>query len=43
MHCLCGVRQIEIHTAVPLVPDPSPFEAEIAIVNLKKSIISVSD
>jgi hypothetical protein len=25
------VRQIEIHTAEPLVPDPSPFEVEIGI------------
>jgi hypothetical protein len=30
------VRQIEIHTAEPLVPDPSPFEAEIAIAKLKR-------
>jgi hypothetical protein len=29
------VRQIEIHTAEPLLPDPSPFEVEIAIANLK--------
>jgi hypothetical protein len=28
-------RQIEIHTAEPLVPDPSPFEVEIAIAKLK--------
>jgi hypothetical protein len=28
-------RQIEIHTAEPLVPDPSHFEVEIAIENLK--------
>jgi hypothetical protein len=25
------VRQIEIHTAEPLVPDPSPFDVEMAI------------
>jgi hypothetical protein len=30
------VRQIEIHTAEPLVPEPSPFEVEIAIEKLKK-------
>jgi hypothetical protein len=30
------VRQIEIHTAEPLVPDPSPFEVEIAIEKLKR-------
>jgi hypothetical protein len=29
------VRQIEIHTAEPLVPDPSPFEVESAIAKLK--------
>jgi hypothetical protein len=27
-------RQIEIHTAEPLVPEPTPFEAEIGIVKL---------
>jgi hypothetical protein len=30
------IRQIEIHTAEPLVPDPSPFEVETAIEKLKK-------
>jgi hypothetical protein len=29
------VRQIEIHTTKPLVPDPSRFEAETAIAKLK--------
>jgi hypothetical protein len=29
------IRQIEIHTAEPLVPDPSHFEVEIAIAKLK--------
>jgi hypothetical protein len=29
-------RQIEIHTAKPLVPDPSSFEVEIAIAKLKR-------
>jgi hypothetical protein len=29
------VNQLEIHTAEPLVPDPSPFEVEITIENLK--------
>jgi hypothetical protein len=28
------VRQRELHTAEPLVPEPSSFEAEIAIANL---------
>jgi hypothetical protein len=31
VHRVSDVRQIEIHTAEPLVPDPSPFEVEIAI------------
>jgi hypothetical protein len=29
-------RQIEVHTAEPLVPGPSHLEVEIAIANLKK-------
>jgi hypothetical protein len=29
------VRQAEIHTAEPLVPEPSPFEFELAIEKLK--------
>jgi hypothetical protein len=29
-------RQIELHTAEPLVPDPSPFEFEISIAKLKR-------
>jgi hypothetical protein len=36
VHRVSDVRQIEIHTAQPLVPDPSPFEVEIAIENLKR-------
>jgi hypothetical protein len=35
VHRVSDVRQIEIHTAEQLVPDPSPFEVEIAIENLK--------
>jgi hypothetical protein len=30
------VRQIEVHTAEPLVPGPSRLEVEIAIAKLKK-------
>jgi hypothetical protein len=37
------VRQIQIHTAEPLVPGPSRLEVEIAIVTLKKYKLSVSD
>jgi hypothetical protein len=30
------VKQIEVHTAEPLVPGPSPLEVEIAVAKLKK-------
>jgi hypothetical protein len=30
------VRQMEVHTAEPLVPGPSHLEVEIAIAKLKK-------
>ena len=30
-----GVRQTEIHTAEPLVPEHSAFDVEMAIENLK--------
>jgi hypothetical protein len=36
LHRASDVRQIEIHTAEPLVPDPGPFDVEIAIANLKR-------
>jgi hypothetical protein len=32
---MSDVRQMEVHTAEPLVPGPSPFEAETAIAKLK--------
>jgi hypothetical protein len=35
VHRVSDVRQIEIHTAEMLVPDPSPFEVETAIAKLK--------
>jgi hypothetical protein len=35
VHRVSDVRQIKIHTAEPLVPDPGPFEVEIAIAKLK--------
>jgi hypothetical protein len=35
VHNVSDVRQIEVHMAEPLVPGPSPFEAEI-VVKLKK-------
>jgi hypothetical protein len=36
VHNVSDVRQIEVHTAEPLVPGPSHLELEIAIVKLKK-------
>jgi hypothetical protein len=29
VHIVSDVRQIVINTALPLVPDPNPFEVEI--------------
>jgi hypothetical protein len=37
------VRQIEVHTAEPLVPGPSCLEVEIAIAKLKKYKLPGSD
>jgi len=34
MHGVSDVRQTEIHTAEPLVPEPSVFEVELAIEKL---------
>jgi hypothetical protein len=36
VHNVSDVRQIEIHTAEPLVPDSSRLQFEIAIAKLKK-------
>jgi hypothetical protein len=36
MFLMSDVRQIEIHTAEPLVPGPSRLEVEIAIAKLKR-------
>jgi hypothetical protein len=36
VHRVSDVRQIEVHTAEPLVSEPSPSEVEIAIPNLKR-------
>jgi hypothetical protein len=35
IHGVNVVRQPEIHTAEPLVPEPSAFEVELAIEKLK--------
>jgi hypothetical protein len=36
VHNVSDFRQIEVHTAEPLVPGPSRLEVEIAIAKLKK-------
>jgi len=36
VHCVSDVRQKEIHTAEPLVPEPSVFVVEMAIEKLKR-------
>jgi hypothetical protein len=36
VHNVSDVRQIEVHTAEPLVPGPSHLEVKIAIAKLKK-------
>jgi hypothetical protein len=43
IHGVSDVRQLEIHTAGPLVPDPSSSEVEIAIDNLKRYKTPSSD
>ncbi|PNF24543.1 hypothetical protein B7P43_G05401, partial [Cryptotermes secundus] len=43
VHRVSAVRQTEIHTAEPLVPDPSPFETESAIAKLKQYKLPGSD
>jgi hypothetical protein len=36
MHGVHGVRQMDIHMAEPLVPEPSLFEVEIVIGKFKR-------
>jgi hypothetical protein len=43
VHNVSDVRQIEIHMAEPLVPDPSRLEVETAIAKLKKCKLPGSD
>jgi hypothetical protein len=38
VHGVSDVRQVEIHTAEPLVPEPSALEVELAIEKLKSRI-----
>jgi hypothetical protein len=40
VHGVSDVRQAEIHTAEPLVPEPSVLEVELAIEKAKKSQIT---
>jgi hypothetical protein len=40
VHGVSDVRQIEIHTAEPLVPESSAFEFEVTIEKLKKTQIA---
>ena len=35
VHCVSDIRQAEIHTAQPLVPEPSALEVELVIEKLK--------
>jgi hypothetical protein len=43
VHSVSDVRQIQIHTAEPLVPGPSRVEVEIAIAKLKNRKLPLSD
>jgi hypothetical protein len=43
VHNISDVRQIEVHTAEPLVPGPNRLEVEITIAKLKKYKSPVSD
>jgi hypothetical protein len=36
VHGVSNVRQTEIHTAEPIVPEPNAFETEMAIEKLKE-------
>jgi hypothetical protein len=43
VHNVSDVRQIEVHTAEPLMPGPSRLEVEISIAKLKKYKLPGSD
>jgi hypothetical protein len=43
VHNVSHVRQIEVHTAEPLVPGPSSLEVEVAIAELKEYKSPVSE
>jgi hypothetical protein len=40
IHGVNDVKQTEVHTAEPLVPEPNAFEFEMAIEKLKKTQIT---
>jgi hypothetical protein len=37
VHRVSDVRQIEVHTAQPLIPDVRSFEVRVAVAKLKKN------
>jgi hypothetical protein len=43
VHRISNIKQIEVHTAEPLVSDPGPFVLEIATAKLKSYNSSGSD
>jgi hypothetical protein len=43
VHGVSDVRQTEIHTAEPLLPEPNAFDVEVAIENLKRHKSPVTD
>jgi hypothetical protein len=43
VHKIRGVRQLEVHTAEPLVPNPSCLEVEIASAEFIKCKLTGSD
>jgi hypothetical protein len=43
VHRVSDVRQVAIHTVVPLVPDLRPFDFEIAVAKLKNYKLPVID
>jgi hypothetical protein len=43
VHNVSDVKQIDIHTAEPLVLDPRPFEVKISIAKFKNYDLSGSD
>ena len=40
IHWVSDIRQTEIHTAEPLLPEPSAFQVEMAIEKLRKTPVA---